>query len=66
MSAKDLRNAPQLRMPKSPDSVGIVFEGLVLNGKASVQEAHLKLPKLEEYPGIPLRDRAVPLPWKRK
>jgi len=40
-----IKNVPPLRMPRTdgkPDSMGARYEGAVLNGKVSVQEAHAK------------------------
>ncbi len=40
-----IKNTPPLQMPRTggkPDSTGARYEGAVLNGKVSVQEAHTK------------------------
>lgn len=63
---KDFINGPQLRMPKKRDSIGIAFDGPVLNGRVSVQEAHFKSKQQSDYPGIPVRDLPLPLPGKCK
>jgi hypothetical protein len=70
--ARRLLIQPQLRMPKTPDSLGIKFEGPVLTGKTSVQqkhvrealEAHLKSTQPSEIP-VHLRELPVPLPGKK-
>ncbi len=61
---KEFINGPQRRMPKRPDSIGIVFEGPVLNGSISVQESHLKSTQPSDYPGLPVREFPLPLPRK--
>jgi hypothetical protein len=62
--SQTLINRSQLRMPKGPDSAGIIFNGPVLTGRLSVQEAQAKTIPQPEYPGIPIREHPMPLPGK--